>query len=134
LGLAFLHSRGIVHQDLKPTNVMVSSAGHAVITDLGSAKSLPLLKDPDGTCVASSSTASRYRSIVVLPHESVSYTPQYAAPELLGSYPRYDPDEVLEYDERVDYWSLGIMLRQLATGKPPQLDEANDAWERLSDG
>lgn len=41
-GLAFLHSRGVAHNDVKPANVVVSAADEPVLIDFGSARPFPL--------------------------------------------------------------------------------------------
>ncbi|OCH92786.1 kinase-like protein [Obba rivulosa] len=116
LGLEYLHSLGIVHQDIKPANVMVSDSGHIAITDFGASKSLPRIEmDNDGIL----GRTPVYGSVVVMPNDALTFTPQYAAPEVLGSYPEQNAQEVLVYDERVDFWSLAVMLKELATGKAP---------------
>ncbi|KAJ3337556.1 hypothetical protein HDU93_000847 [Gonapodya sp. JEL0774] len=43
-GMEYLHKRGIIHADLKPTNVLISSSGQALVSDFGSAKELGRLR------------------------------------------------------------------------------------------
>lgn len=104
LGLLFLHNNGIVHQDIKPANVMISFAGHAVIGDLGAATRLPLDDGHDG-----------YRRIVLEFGDLITFTPGYAAPELCTR----NLDMLLIYDERSDWWSLGVLLHELVSGSIP---------------
>ncbi|KAI0649824.1 kinase-like domain-containing protein [Trametes meyenii] len=171
LGLLFLHSQGIVHQDVKPANILVSAAGHVVITDFGSSRFMPpvpemspyphnhslhindpgdFFDDPYPTSANSprlhTSTPSlhghgrRYGPIVLGADDQVSFTRRYAAPELLGVHTppagrgtSDHHDHALVYDERVDFYSLGVMLRELAIGDSKAAAGA-DAWERASDG
>lgn len=114
LGLRFLHSNGMVHQDVKPANIMISSAGHVVIGDFGASATLPLKED------------AAYGVIVLGAQDVVTFTPLYAAPELLHR----NSDDLVVYDERVDWWSLGVMVYELATGSLPFVSGKQDAREQ----
>ena len=145
LGLLFLHSLGVVHQDIKPANVLVSLDGHAVITDFGSARSMPVAglaasacgpaydESPEFSANAAWARAggpakTLFGPVVLRADDQVSYTRRYAAPELLEAPPGMEGQSVLVYDERVDYYSLGVVLRELAYGPK----DAVDRWERAS--
>lgn len=74
-GLDHLHAAGFAHGDIKPTNILIDAAGHAILIDFGLATALPERKEPPGyelTQVAFQS-ASVFRG-----------TPSYTAPELLA--------------------------------------------------
>ncbi len=93
--LAYAHSHGVVHRDVKPANVMVDlDAGVVKVTDFGIA------------CVAD---ASRTRTGVVLG------TPSFMSPEQLSGR---------RVDGRTDLYSLGVMLFQLLTGQLPHQNES----------
>ena len=92
--LAAAHERGIVHCDIKPENIMLTTSGQVKILDFGVAKHLPSSDQ--------SSTIDR--------SGTVSGTPAYMAPEvLLEGLP----------DGRADIFSLGVVLYEALTGKHP---------------
>ncbi|KAK0205461.1 kinase-like domain-containing protein [Desarmillaria ectypa] len=99
LAVLFLHENGIIHQDLKPANVMVSAAGHVIVGDFG----------------ASSYMDRCGNGVTLQPTDVVTFTPLYAAPELKCR----NTEGLVVFDERVDWWSLGVMLYELAVGSVP---------------
>jgi serine/threonine protein kinase len=90
LGLAYAHEHGIIHRDVKPSNIMVLRDGHAKITDFGIARM--------------ASAAVRTQTGMVLG------SPKYMSPEqVMGKLT----------DQRSDIFSLGVMLYEMLTGQPP---------------
>jgi serine/threonine protein kinase/TolB-like protein len=92
-GLSALHQAGIVHQDMKTDNVLVSRDGRVAITDFGIARAL---SDLERGLDASS---------------PICGTPAYMAPEQARGHGRIDT--------RADLYALGVMLFQLLTGRFP---------------
>lgn len=103
----FAHSKGILHCDLKPDNVMIGDFGEVYVLDWGIAVSLR--PDPDGRFPL----ANEVRDVVG--------TPAYMSPEQaagLGSC----------FSEATDVYALGAILHRLITGRPrhdgPELQAA----------
>ncbi|KAJ3509604.1 hypothetical protein NLJ89_g5137 [Agrocybe chaxingu] len=124
LALLFIHRLGIVHQDVKPTNVLISETGHVVLSDFGAARMLP------GSGRPRSDSGVRFSPIVLQPDDVVTFTPLYAAPELVER----NPSGLLEYDELVDWWSLGVSLYEVLTGSTPFLASTHLLSFHLLDG
>ncbi len=94
--VAFAHSRGVLHRDLKPDNVMVASHGRVYLMDWGVARA----------------AGSELDAEPVAGEQTLVGTPRYMAPEqALG-----DPTTV---DERTDVFALGGILYEILTGQPP---------------
>ena len=88
--LTVAHSEGVVHRDLKPTNVIIEPDGRVRVTDFGIARIANATATPSGLLFGS---------------------PGYIAPELaLGEAPA---------SEASDIYSLSALLYELATGRPP---------------
>jgi tetratricopeptide (TPR) repeat protein len=97
-GLGAVHKQGLVHRDLKPTNIMVrleeGSVGIAKIIDLGLAKVVDKRHSED-----SISTTGAFAG-----------TPEFASPEQFAG---------ISVDIRSDLYSLGVTLWTALTGNPP---------------
>jgi len=90
-GLAHAHRQGVVHRDVKPSNVIILDDGTVKIVDFGVARF-----DGGGTMLTRSG--------------EVLGTPTYMAPEQFT-------DEAC--DQRVDIWAVGVMLYELFAGRRP---------------
>jgi uncharacterized RDD family membrane protein YckC len=106
--LAAGHVAGLIHRDVKPSNILLERSGRALLADFGLAKDLataeaPAPAEPDGPPTSFRSTAlTRYGSIVG--------TPAYLAPEQASGGP---------VDHRADMYALGASLFEALTGTPP---------------
>ena len=85
------HEHGLVHRDVKPSNVLVDERGNCLLSDFGLAK---VVEGPDHLTTS---------GVIV-------GTPLYMSPEqCMGEKP----------DSRSDVYSLGVILYEMATGRPP---------------
>jgi len=99
--LAFAHSRGVIHRDIKPDNVLLA-AGAAVVTDFGVAKAISASRQQQGIQTSAPTMTGIGTSLG---------TPAYMAPEQAAA----DPST----DHRADIYALGIVAYEMLTGAPP---------------
>ena len=95
LAMGYLHKNKIVHRDLKPENVLMDRDGYVCLADFGLAK---FLQTPDEQT------------------HSFCGTAEYLAPEIL---------DCTGHNFSVDWWTLGILLYEMATGRPPFMNKSH---------
>jgi eukaryotic-like serine/threonine-protein kinase len=146
--LSFAHSRGVVHCDIKPENVMVGDHGQVYLMDWGVASLTARASALDSSSARADVDDEAFSAPVQLstaPSGSVRSgiirgTPAYMAPEQMRGR-----DELL--DERTDVFGLGGLLHEILTAGPPNsaarrcgaalsaepvvLPRENELWARL---
>ncbi|WP_437878657.1 bifunctional serine/threonine-protein kinase/formylglycine-generating enzyme family protein [Sorangium sp. So ce513] len=108
--VAYAHSRGVIHRDLKPDNIMVGDFGRVLVMDWGIARRLDARpEDPEGP---PSPERFEHRVDGLTRYGDVLGTPAYMAPEQArGDVGRHGP--------KTDVYALGAILYYALSGRPP---------------
>ena len=110
-GLAYLHDKGIMHHDVKPSNLLMKDENHVLLSDFGLSRDL-----------------GRFGNKKEITVTMMRGTPEYTAPELLSAKEGESVSAM-----RADLWSLGATLYVLATINAKLQDPDADEPPTLSD-
>ena len=122
----YAHSRGVLHRDLKPGNIIVGKHGETLVVDWGLAKAMGQGEPASDTGERALVPSSASGSAETLPG-SVLGTPAYMSPEQAKG-------NLEHLGTRSDVYSLGATLYYLLSGRPPFAGDVHDVIRAVQRG
>mmetsp|Transcript_6084 Transcript_6084/g.7041 ORF Transcript_6084/g.7041 Transcript_6084/m.7041 type:complete len:149 (+) Transcript_6084:208-654(+) len=107
LAIEYIHKIGYVYRDLKLENVLLDSRGHVKLIDFGLSKKL-----------------THYENEVEEKTDTFCGTPEYLSPEVISRQC---------YGVSADFWSFGVIMYALLTGKYPFSSQQRSKKEMFED-
>ena len=111
--ISFAHSRGVVHRDLKPDNIMVGSFGQVYVMDWGIAQLLVGSRPSDDSAEVDAERVQLNRDGANVDAPGI----------IIGTFAYMAPEQALglnaHIDQRTDVFALGAILYQILTDQPP---------------
>ena len=112
--VAYAHSRGVLHRDVKPANIMLGAFGEVLLMDWGLARADLADGDPARSLGGSVSSLNDESSLSLLG------SPGYLSPEQATTGAR-------DLDERTDVWGLGAVLYSILSQRTPYAGQSSAA-------
>jgi serine/threonine protein kinase len=115
IGLQYLHSKGVIHRDIKPDNLLLTSLGEVKLADFGCSTIVEMQKKLTSSNLSTSPPSPSLEEGVDPPsptarHNEIFGTPAFLAPEVIAKN---------EYTFACDIWAVGCMGVMLYNGEVP---------------
>ncbi|MEP2774688.1 MAG: serine/threonine-protein kinase [Luteolibacter sp.] len=117
--VAYAHSRGVLHLDLKPDNIQVDDFGEVLVCDWGLGK---ILEEAEYECNDAQPPSHIWGNMTLI--GQIKGSLGYMAPEQVASGS--------DKDHRTDVYALGCMLHFILTGQPPFTGDREEVLEKTA--
>ncbi len=121
--MAYAHTRGVIHRDLKPQNIMLGEFGETLVLDWGLAK---LVVEPE-TATSYDQPANAHIALLAADDDDSKTREGHFRGTRGYSSPEQEQGRLKELSPASDIYSLGGVLYAILTGKPPQSSTASSS-------